>query len=55
MDTNEDGLINDDDRTFLGSPIPDFTYGLNGGLNYKGVEFSLFFQGSQKGMRFLMP
>ncbi|PWE01088.1 SusC/RagA family TonB-linked outer membrane protein [Marinilabilia rubra] len=47
VDTNEDGLINDDDRTFLGSPIPDFTYGLNGGLNYKGVEFSLFFQGSQ--------
>lgn len=47
VDTNNDGLINDDDRTFLGSPIPDFTYGLNGGLNYKGIEFSLFFQGSQ--------
>jgi hypothetical protein len=40
-------LINDDDRTFLGRPIPDFTYGLNGGLNFKGIEFSVFFQGSQ--------
>jgi TonB-linked SusC/RagA family outer membrane protein len=47
VDTNEDDLINDDDRTFLGSPIPDFTYGLNGGLNFKGIEFSVFFQGSQ--------
>jgi TonB-dependent starch-binding outer membrane protein SusC len=31
---------NDTDRTFLGSPIPDFTMGLNFGVEYKGVDFS---------------
>jgi len=46
-DINNDGVINDDDRTFIGSPHPDFTYGINLGADYKGFDISAFFQGSQ--------
>ncbi|SFC56335.1 TonB-linked outer membrane protein, SusC/RagA family [Flagellimonas taeanensis] len=46
-DLNNDGVINDDDRTFIGSPHPDFTYGVNITLGYKGFDMSAFFQGSQ--------
>lgn len=45
-DLNGDGLVNDDDRTTVGSgPTPKFTYGLNMGANWKGIDFSIFFQG----------
>ncbi len=47
VDINGDGAITTDDRTFLGSPNPDFTYGLNLQLEYKGFDFSAFFYGSQ--------
>ena len=40
-----DGQITDDDRTFLGSPIPKFTYGLNASFDFKGFDLSLFIQG----------
>ncbi len=40
-----DGIINEDDRTFIGSHIPDFSYGLNLSANYKGFDASLFIQG----------
>lgn len=40
-----DGKITTDDRTFTGNPIPDFTYGLNFTAQYKGFDFSAFFQG----------
>ncbi|SDQ97680.1 SusC/RagA family TonB-linked outer membrane protein [Flagellimonas zhangzhouensis] len=46
-DLNNDGVINDDDRTYIGSPHPDFTYGVNISLGYKGFDMSAFFQGSQ--------
>ena len=46
-DLNNDGVINDDDRTFIGSPHPDFTYGVNLTMGYKGFDMSAFFQGSQ--------
>lgn len=46
-DLNNDGEINDDDRTFIGSPHPDFTYGVNLTAGYKGFDMSAFFQGSQ--------
>ncbi|MBW8244196.1 TonB-dependent receptor [Muricauda oceani] len=46
-DINGDGTINDDDRTFIGSPHPDFTYGVNFRMAYKGFDMSAFFQGSQ--------
>jgi len=46
-DLDGDGLITDDDRTFIGNPHPDFTYGLNLGLQYKNFDLSIFFQGVQ--------
>ncbi|MCF2487536.1 TonB-dependent receptor [Dyadobacter sp. CY347] len=42
-----DGIINDFDRTIIGSAQPDFTWGLNNNVTFKGVTLSLFFQGSQ--------
>lgn len=46
-DLNGDGKITDADKTFIGSPFPDFTYGLNFGINYKNFDFSMFLQGVQ--------
>jgi hypothetical protein len=46
-DTNGDGVITADDRQFLGSPNPKFTYGLNLGLTYKNWDFSAFLYGVQ--------
>lgn len=45
VDTNGDGQINGDDRTFLGSPIPEFVYGFSVDLDYKNWDFSVGFQG----------
>lgn len=42
-----DGVITADDRTDLGSYLPNFTYSLNYSARYKNVDFSLFFQGVQ--------
>ena len=47
VDQNGDGLIDDDDRTFIGSPHPDFVYGINLKGGYKGFDISAFFNGSQ--------
>ncbi len=44
-DINGDGEITTDDRTFIGSPIPDFTYGFGLQLSYENFELSLDFQG----------
>jgi len=44
-DLNGDGIINDNDRTYLGNPNPRFTYGLNLSANFKGFDFSVLFQG----------
>jgi len=45
-DLNGDGIINDDDRDFIGNPHPDFTFGLNLTANYKNWDFTAFFTGS---------
>lgn len=45
--TGPDGVIDANDRTFLGSAIPDFTYALNGNLTYRGFDVNVFFQGVQ--------
>lgn len=47
VDINGDGQINNDDRTNLGSPIPDFTYGINFNGTYKNWDFGLNFNGVQ--------
>lgn len=46
-DVNGDGSISALDRKYIGSPHPDFTYGLNFNAAYKGFDLSAFFQGSQ--------
>ncbi len=46
-DLDGNGVINGDDRRYLGSYIPDFSYGLNWSGNYKNFDFTLFFQGVQ--------
>lgn len=45
-DLDNDGDIDDDDKTFIGSPVPDFTYGLNAELNYKNWNLSTQFTGT---------
>ncbi|MDO4229963.1 MAG: TonB-dependent receptor [Capnocytophaga sp.] len=44
-DLNNDGVVNEDDRTWIGDPYPDFVYGLNVALEYKNFDLSLFLQG----------
>ncbi|HSP11589.1 MAG TPA: TonB-dependent receptor [Salegentibacter sp.] len=44
-DVNGDGLINSEDRTFLGNPNPDFSGGLNLEFTYKNFDFSTFLYG----------
>ena len=46
-DVNNDGVINTNDKVILGNPNPKFIYGLNSFMSYKGLDLSLFWQGSQ--------
>jgi TonB-linked SusC/RagA family outer membrane protein len=45
-DINNDGVINEDDKTNIGSPHPDWIFGLNANLSYKGFDLSMFFSGT---------
>ncbi|NCC72627.1 MAG: TonB-dependent receptor [Sphingobacteriia bacterium] len=45
VDVNKDGKINGLDRTYLGSPIPKFIFGINVDLAYKNFDFALDLQG----------
>ncbi len=45
-DVNGDGVINLDDRVYAGSYQPKFYYGINAGLNYKNIDFSVDFYGN---------
>lgn len=45
VDLNGDGRIDANDRTFLGSPVPSWTFGLSINLSYKEIDFLLFGQG----------
>jgi TonB-linked SusC/RagA family outer membrane protein len=44
--TGPDGVINEYDKTYIGSPIPDLLLGLNLNLGYKNFDLKLFFQGT---------
>src|SRR5699024_8288462 len=44
-DLNNDGIVNAEDRQYIGSVIPDFTYGFGGNVNYKSWDLSLRFTG----------
>lgn len=45
VDRNNDGKIDENDKTDLGNPFPWLTYSINAGLNWKGLDVQLFFQG----------
>jgi TonB-linked SusC/RagA family outer membrane protein len=45
--TGPDGVVDQNDRTFIGNPNPDFTYGFNLNLGYKNFDLTAFFFGSQ--------
>lgn len=48
-DLNNDGIINEYDRKYIGDPyIPQIIYGFGGSLQYKKWDFSVFFQGAAK-------
>lgn len=44
-DLNNDGVINDSDRTVIGNPNPSWLFSMNNSLFYKGFELSVFLQG----------
>lgn len=45
-DLNGDGVINNEDATFIGNPEPKFTYGFGNTFSYKGLDLTIFFSGS---------
>ncbi len=45
VDVNGDGKIDGNDRTYIGSPIPKFIFGLNSEFDYKNFDFSFSIQG----------
>lgn len=44
-DLNNDGVINDDDRTVIGNPNPTHLFSLGNNLSYKGFELGIYLQG----------
>ena len=46
QDVNNDGAINDLDRTVIGNPYPKFTFGLNINLNYQHFDLAALFTGA---------
>ncbi len=46
VDVNGDGYVNDNDRTMIGKGMPDWTAGLTMSADWKGIDLTLFFQGS---------
>lgn len=49
MDLNGDNAIDENDRMVLGSPFPDFTWGITNSVKYRGFDLSVLLQGSQGG------
>lgn len=45
-DLNDDGIINEEDRTYLGNGLPTYYYGINIAVSYKNFDFTLFGSGS---------
>ena len=46
VDVNKDGTIGEDDRTMIGKGMPDWTYGFNLGMEWKGFDFNMMLQGT---------
>ena len=45
-DLNNDGVIDEQDRTIIGNPHPDFTFGINNSISWKNFDLNIFFNGS---------
>ncbi|WP_417363501.1 SusC/RagA family TonB-linked outer membrane protein [Galbibacter sp.] len=48
IDYGDSTLDNPGDRVIIGNSTPRYTYSINGGMNYKGIDFSMFWQGVGK-------
>ena len=48
-DLNDDGIINSEDKTFLGNPNPKFTFGFNNSFNYKKFDLNIVMSGAYGG------
>lgn len=46
VDVNGDGVVDENDMTFIGNPHPDFTFGFTNTFRYKNIDLSIFIQGS---------
>jgi TonB-dependent starch-binding outer membrane protein SusC len=44
-DLNGDGVIDDNDKAYIGNPIPMHVFGLTNNFSYKGLDISIFLQG----------
>lgn len=54
VDVNGDGIINDNDMVRqYSSPVPEIQYGINLGIQYKGFELNVLFQGQAKATTYL--
>ena len=49
-DLNGDGVINEDDRTILGSPMPSWTFSMNNRFEFYGVDIEVYLQGAAGNM-----
>ena len=49
VDVNGDGVLDTNDRTIIGDPYPDFTWGITNNFSYKNFDLSFSFQGVQGG------
>jgi TonB-linked SusC/RagA family outer membrane protein len=47
LDANGDGVIDQNDRQYAGSPTPKFSFGFGGNASWKNFDLSIFFQGTQ--------
>ncbi|MDH6310117.1 TonB-linked SusC/RagA family outer membrane protein [Dysgonomonas sp. PFB1-18] len=45
-DVNKDGIIDEEDRTYIGNPEPKFTFGIGNTFTYKGFDLTIFLSGS---------
>lgn len=48
VDMNQDGVIDEDDRTYLGYGFPRYTFGFSYGVRWKGFDFNILLQGVLK-------
>lgn len=45
LDINNDGVVNDYDRTYIGNPTPAWSFSMNNSFNYKDFDLQVFLQG----------